>query len=131
VGNQSIRVLIIDDHMIVRQGLKACLTEYADICVVGDTANGSEAIELVQRLHPDIVLTDLIMPVMDGIQIIKKIRDIRPDQRIIVLTAFRDDDRLHSAMDAGAICYLLKDESPEVIIQTIRNAHAGKLPPHS
>jgi DNA-binding NarL/FixJ family response regulator len=130
VGNQSIRVLIIDDHMIVRQGLKACLTEYADICVVGDTANGSEAIELVQRLHPDIVLTDLIMPVMDGIQVIKKIRDIQPDQPIIVLTAFEDHERLRSAMEAGAIGYLLKDESPEVMIQTIRNIHAGNPPLH-
>lgn len=126
MGNQPIQVLIVDDHVMVRKGIKALLTEYEDISVIGEAANGLKAIELVERLKPDVVLIDLAMPVMEGIEAIKRIIAIRPDQRIIVLTSYTGDDKLIPAIKAGAMGYLVKDAQPEELVQSIRDVNAGE-----
>ena len=125
-GDQPIQVLIVDDHTMVRKGIRALLNEYEDIRVVGEAANGFKALELTKQLHPDVILIDLAMPVMDGIEAIKKIRAIRPDQRIIVLTSYVGDDKLIQSIKAGAMGYLLKDALPEELVQSIRTVYAGE-----
>jgi NarL family two-component system response regulator LiaR len=124
--NRPIQVLIVDDHAMVRKGMKALLNEYHDINVVGEAANGLKAIEQVEKLKPDVVLVDLAMPVMDGIEAIKKIMAIRPDERIIVLTSYPGDDKLFPAIKAGARGYLLKDVQPEELVESIRHVYLGE-----
>jgi two-component system, NarL family, response regulator LiaR len=126
MSDQPIKVLIVDDHAMVRKGMAALLNEYPDICVIGEAANGLKAIELVNRLKPDIVLIDLAMPVMDGIEAIKGIIAIQHDQRIIVLTSYTGDDKLFQAIRAGALGYLLKDSQPEELVQAIRDVCSGE-----
>ncbi len=126
MGDQPIQVLIVDDHNMVRKGIKALLAEYEDISVIGEAANGLKAIELVERLKPDVVLIDLAMPVMEGIEAIKQIIAIQPDQRIIVLTSYAGDDKLIPAIKAGAMGYLVKDAQPEELVQAIRDVSAGE-----
>jgi NarL family two-component system response regulator LiaR len=126
MDNQSIQVLIVDDHAMVRKGLKALLNQYEGIRVVGEAANGLKAVELVERLKPDVVLLDLAMPVMDGIEAIKRIMVIRPNQCIIVLTSYPGDDKLFPAIKAGALGYLVKEAQPEELVQSIRNVCAGE-----
>ncbi len=126
MGNQPIQVLIVDDHTMVRQGMKALLQEYEDIHVIGEAANGLKAIELVDRLKPDVVLIDLAMPVMDGVEAIKRIMAAHPDQRIIVLTSYAGDDKLVPVIKAGAMGYIVKDAQPEELIQSIRDVYAGE-----
>jgi len=121
MDNPPIQVLIVDDHAMVRKGLKALLNQYEGIRVVGEAANGLKAIEFIERLKVDVVLVDLAMPVMDGIETIKRIIAIRPDQRIIVLTSYPGDDKLFPAIKAGALGYLVKDAEPEELVQSIRN----------
>jgi two-component system, NarL family, response regulator LiaR len=124
--NQPIQVLIVDDHAMVRKGMKALLSEYPDINVVGEAANGAKAIELVDRLDPDVVLMDLAMPVMDGIEATRRIIEAHPDGRIIVLTSYSGDEKLFPAIKAGALGYLVKDAQPEELVQSIRNVHLGE-----
>jgi NarL family two-component system response regulator LiaR len=126
MDDQPIQVLIVDDHAMVRKGLKALLNQYEGIRVVGEAANGLKAVELVERLKVDVILLDLAMPVMDGIEAIKRIMAIRPDQRIIVLTSYPGDDKLFPAIKAGALGYLVKDAQPEELVQSIRNVCAGE-----
>ncbi len=126
MGNQPIQVLIVDDHVMVRKGIKALLSEYEDISVTGEAANGLKAIEMVDQLKPDIVLIDLAMPVMEGIEAIKRIIAIKPTQRIIVLTSYTGDDKLIPAIKAGALGYLVKDAQPEELVQSIRDVYAGE-----
>lgn len=109
-----------------RKGMKAFLEEYPDICVVGDAPNGFKAVELVERLKPDIILMDLIMPVMDGIEATHKIIANQPDQRVLILTGDMGEDHLISAIQAGALGYLMKDIQPEELVQSIRDIYAGK-----
>ena len=126
MDNQPIQVLIVDDHAMVRKGLKALLDQYEGIRVIGEAANGLKAIELTERLKPDIVLLDLAMPVMDGIEAIRRIIAIRPSQSIIVLTSYPGDDKLAPAIKAGALGYLVKDAQPEELVQSIRSVCAGE-----
>lgn len=126
MDNQPIQVLIVDDHAMVRKGLRALLNEYEDIRVLAEAANGLKAIELVERLKLDVVLIDLGMPVMDGIETIRRIIAIQPDQRIIVLTSYPGDDKLFPAIKAGALGYLVKDAEPEELVQSIRSVCAGE-----
>jgi NarL family two-component system response regulator LiaR len=126
MDNQAIQVLIVDDHAMVRKGLRALLNQYEGIRVVGEAGNGLKAIELVERLKPDVVLLDLAMPVMDGIEAIKRIISVRPDQRIIVLTSYPGDDKLFPAIKAGALGYLVKDAQPEELVQSIHNVCEGE-----
>lgn len=116
-----IQVLIVDDHTMVRRGLKILLEQFPGIKVVGEAANGLQSIELVSRLQPDVILMDLVMPVMDGIEAIQRIIAIRPDQHIIVLTASSDRGYFIQAIRAGAQGYLAKDLDPEELVRAIGN----------
>ena len=126
MGSEQIRVLIVDDHTMVRKGMKVLLNEYEDIQVVGEASNGLKAIELVEQLKPDVVLIDLAMPVMDGIEAIKRITAAHPEEKIIVLTSFPGDEKLFEAIRAGAMGYLIKDAQPEELVQSIRNVCSGE-----
>ena len=124
-GAAMIRVLIADDHAVVREGLRAFLDLQDDIDVVGEAADGEEAVQAVARLAPDVVLVDLVMPRVDGIEAIGRIRAERPETRVIVLTSFVDEDKMLPAVRAGAVGYLLKDVQPQDLVSAIRAVHAG------
>ena len=122
----SIRVLIADDHPIVREGLAALLSHEPGLLVVGEAANGREAVEAFGRLQPDVLLLDLRMPEMGGVEAIEAIRATFPDAHILVLTTFDGDEDIHRALRAGAKAYLLKDAPSDELLRAIRLAHAGK-----
>lgn len=126
MGSEPISVVIVDDHTMVRKGMRALLNEYEDIRVIGEAPNGLKAISLVEQVQPDVVLMDLVMPVMDGIESIKRIIAMKPNQRIIVLTSYTGDDKLFQAIKAGALGYLIKDAQPEELVESIRSVHAGE-----
>jgi NarL family two-component system response regulator LiaR len=123
-----IRVLIADDHAVVRQGLRTFLELQEEIEVAGEAADGVEALEAVERLEPDVVLMDLVMPGLGGVEAIRAIRDRGLPARVIVLTTFLDDDKLFPAIRAGAAGYLLKDVEPAELVSAIRAVHAGRSP---
>jgi len=123
-----IRVLLADDHAVVRSGLTQLLATVEDVEVVGAAADGAEAVDLALAERPDVVLMDLSMPVMDGIEAIRRVRDRDPEARIVVLTSFSDRERILDALDAGAIGYLLKDAEPDELIRGVRAAAAGEAP---
>ena len=125
-----IRVFIAEDHAIVRKGIRALLTTEAGIEVVGEAADGTEAVAEAARLHPDVVLMDLVLPEIDGIEAIRRITAARPDARILVLTSFATDDKVFPAIKAGARGYLLKDSGPEELVRAIRQVHRGDAPLH-
>lgn len=122
----SIRVVIADDHAVVRQGLKTFLELQDDIEVVGDVADGEAAVAAVEREAPDVVLMDLVMPGVDGVEAIRRIREGRPQARVLVLSSFLDDERLFPAVRAGAAGYLLKDVEPRELVKAIRTVHGGE-----
>jgi NarL family two-component system response regulator LiaR len=121
-----IRVLIADDHAVVRQGLRTFLELQEEIEVVGEAADGEEAAAAAARLQPDVTLMDLVMPRLDGIEAITRIRDLSPQTRVIVLTSFVDEDRMIPAVRAGAAGYLLKDVQPQELVRAIRTVHDGE-----
>jgi two-component system, NarL family, response regulator LiaR len=120
-----IRVLIADDHAVVRQGLRTFLDLQDDIEVVGEAADGAEAVALAERLAPDVVLMDLVMPGVDGVEAIRRLRERAPATRAVVLSSFIDDDRLFPVVRAGAAGYLLKDVQPAELVDAIRTVHGG------
>ncbi len=122
----SIQVLIVDDHAIVRDGIRSLLSTIEDIDVVGEAATGREAVTLFNRLRPDITLMDLVMPEMDGIQAIQAIMDVQPDAKILVLTSFATDDKVFPAIKAGASGYLLKDSDSGDLVRSIREVQRGE-----
>jgi DNA-binding NarL/FixJ family response regulator len=122
----TIRVLIADDHAVVRQGLRTFLELQDEIEVVGEAADGIEALELVQRTEPDVALLDLVMPRLGGLEAIRRIREVAPATRVLVLTSFADDDTVLPALRAGAAGYLLKDVQPPELVGAIRTVHAGE-----
>lgn len=126
MDNQPIRVIIVDDETLIRKGLKALLNEYENIQVIGEAANGQYAVEIVERLKPDVVLIDLVMPVMNGIEAIRHIIAKRPKQRIIVLTGHSGDDSFFQSVKAGAMGYLLKDVRPEELVHAILQVYSGE-----
>lgn len=121
-----IRVLIADDHAIVRKGVRALLSETPGFEVVAEAADGQEAVERAATTHPDVILMDLVMPVMDGIEATRQITRHQSDARILVLTSFAADAKVFPAIKAGASGYLLKDSSPEDLIRAIRQVHRGE-----
>ncbi|NLF11824.1 MAG: response regulator transcription factor [Anaerolineaceae bacterium] len=125
-----ITVLIVDDHSVVRQGLRTFLDLHDDIQVVGEASGGAEAIELAERLAPDIVLMDLVMPGMDGIEATRQIRAHYPGTKVIALTSFLEDELVFPALDAGVSGYLMKDLTPPELAQAIRTVHQGKADLH-
>jgi NarL family two-component system response regulator LiaR len=120
-----IRVLIADDHGVVREGLRAFLALQDDIEVVAEAADGEEAVDAVQRLAPDVALVDLVMPGVDGIEAIRRIRALDTATRVVVLTSFVDEDKMLPAVRAGAVGYLLKDVQPQELVGAIRTVHDG------
>jgi len=128
--SQAIRVLIVDDHTIVRKGIRALLAEIAGIEVVGEADNGQEAVTQADRLRPDVILMDLAMPKMDGIEATRQIKASQPDSRILVMTSFAADDKVFPAIKAGALGYLLKESAPEDLVQAIRQIHRGESSLH-
>ena len=120
-----IRLLIADDHAVVRQGLRTFLELQEGIEVVAEAADGEEAVVAAERTKPDVVLLDLVMPRLDGVAAIQRIREVSPASRVIVLTSFFDDGRLFPAVRAGAAGYLLKDVQPQELVRAIRTVHDG------
>ncbi len=125
-----IRVLLADDHAVVRQGLKMFLALDAGLEVVGEANNGREAVELVERLRPDVVLMDLVMPVLDGIGAIGEIKLRFPDTEIIAVTSVLEDAKVIGAVQAGAIGYLLKDTQADALVEAIHAAGRGEVRLH-
>jgi NarL family two-component system response regulator LiaR len=120
-----IRVLIVDDHAVVREGLRTFLDLQDGIEVVGEAADGEQGVDEAERVHPDVILMDLVMPKLDGVGAMRELRTRVPDAHVIVLTSFLDDDRLMPAIGAGAAGYLLKDVEPAELARAIRAANAG------
>jgi DNA-binding NarL/FixJ family response regulator len=123
-----IRVVVADDHAVVREGLAQLLSTSADIELVGAAANGSEAVDVVDREHPDVVLMDLSMPEVDGAEATRRILAADPTARVVVLTSFADDRHIVEALQAGAIGYVLKHAEPDELLGAIRAAAAGDAP---
>jgi NarL family two-component system response regulator LiaR len=124
--NDVIRLLVVDDHPIVLRGTQALLAEIEDIEVVGLANTGKIAIELTRTLNPDVILMDLIMPEMDGIESITQIKTEQPEAKILVLTSFITDDKVFPAIKAGALGYLLKDSNPDDLVRAIRQVYRGE-----
>jgi NarL family two-component system response regulator LiaR len=124
---EPITVLIVDDHEVVRRGLRSFLESQEDLRVVGEATNGSEAVERVQELLPDVVLMDLVMPGMDGIDAIRQVSQVSPTSRVLVLTSFSEDDKVFPAIKAGANGYLLKDVAVEDLARAIRSIAGGEF----
>ena len=121
-----IRVIIADDHLMVREGLKTLLSTAPDIDVVGEAANGAEAVELVPVMRPDVVLMDIVMPVMNGAEATARIKKESPSVQVIALTSYAEGDLVEQTLQAGAISYLLKDSRSEALTQAIRDAREGR-----
>lgn len=122
----KIRLLIVDDQTVVREGLAAILANYSDIEVVGQAEDGSQAVIIAQETQPDVILLDLVMPKMDGLTAIPKIKEIAPETRILVVTSFAENDRVYQAIKAGALGYILKDATREQLLQAIRDVAQGR-----
>jgi two-component system, NarL family, response regulator LiaR len=128
--DHSVRVLLVDDHAIVRKGVRALLQTEPDIEVVAEVEDGQRAISLADALTPDVILMDLMMPGIDGVEAIRQIVARQPSARIVVVTSFATDDKVFPAIRSGALGYLLKDSDPEDLVRAIRQAHRGEVVLH-
>lgn len=126
MATRRVRVLIVDDHELVREGLKVLLTRDGTLEVVGEAATGLEALELVPLVQPDVVLMDLTMPVMDGAEATARIRDENPYVQVVVLSGAGDSNLVADALDAGAVSYLIKDSNHQAVVQAIHDATEGR-----
>ena len=124
--SEPIRVVIADDHAVLREGLRSFLELQPGIEIVGDASDGAEAVALAEELRPAVVLMDLVMPKLDGVEAMRALRERVPDARVIILTSYIDDDRLLPAIRAGAAGYLLKNAEPQELARAIRAADAGE-----
>lgn len=126
----TIKLLLADDHVMVRRGLQVFLSTQSDIQLIGEAATGQEALDQVGVLQPDVVLMDINMPGMSGIEATKQIKLLQPHVKVIILTSFSDQDHALPAIRAGAKGYLLKDIEPEELVRAIHNVHNGKVELH-
>jgi NarL family two-component system response regulator LiaR len=126
----EIRVLLVDDHAIVRDGIRSLLNTQPGIDVVGEANNGRDAVSQAETLQPDVILMDLVMPGMDGIEAIRQIIDHQPESRILVLTSFSAEDKVFPAIKAGAMGYLLKDSDSEDLVRAIHQVYSGESSLH-
>jgi len=129
-NSENIRILIADDHAIVREGLRTLITAKPGLELVGEAADGNEAVLLACTVEPDVILLDMMMPHKDGLAAIKEIKADNPEARILVLTSFSDDEKVFAAIKAGALGYLLKDSSPQQLVQAIQDVHQGQSSLH-
>ena len=129
-ADKAIRVLIVDDHAIVREGLRTFLGMLPDIELVGEASGGEEALTAVARSRPEVVLMDLVMPGMDGIEATRRLHEQHPEVKVIVLTSFTDDDKVYPVIKAGAVAYLLKDVGAKDLAEAIRAAARGEVRLH-
>jgi NarL family two-component system response regulator LiaR len=127
---ETIHILIADDHAVVREGLRALIDTERGMELVGEAADGVEAVLQARSLQPDVILLDLVMPRKDGIEAIGEIKGENPEARILVLTSFAEDDKVFPAIKAGALGYLLKDSSPQELLQAIREVYRGESSLH-
>jgi NarL family two-component system response regulator LiaR len=129
-NTENIRILIADDHAIVREGLRTLIAAKPGLELVGEAADGNEAVLLARTVEPDVILLDMMMPHKDGLAAIEEIKAESPEARILVLTSFSDDEKVFAAIKAGALGYLLKDSSPQQLIQAIQDVHQGRSSLH-
>ena len=125
--SETIKVLLVDDHSVVRMGLKVFFDLQDDIEVVGEASDGSEAVAIARRLKPDVILMDLLMPNMDGLTAIGRIKGEMPETEIVAVTSFIEEDKVTAALEAGASGYLLKDAEAEEVAAAVRAAYAGEV----
>ena len=121
----KINVIVVDDHPVFRQGLKNVLAVHQDLCIVGEATDGPEAIELVQELLPDVVLMDINLPTLNGLQATRKLKRLCPDVKFIMLTAYDDVEQVYHAIRAGASAYYSKDVNPDQLVEVIRQVNQG------
>jgi NarL family two-component system response regulator LiaR len=126
MADGKIGVMLVDDHTVVRSGLSAVLSAFDDLKLLGEAGDGEQAIALCDRLHPDVILMDLLMPRMDGVAAIKAIKEKHPETKIIALTSFKEKEYVEGALQAGAVGYLLKDVSADELVNAIRKAYLGQ-----
>jgi len=126
----QITVMLVDDHAMVREGVKAFLVTQPDISVVGEAGSGEDAIQLAAQLIPDVILMDLIMPNMDGVEATRRVKQVSPRSQIVVLTSYHEDEHIFPALKAGALSYILKDVSAEELVAAVRKAAAGEAVLH-
>ncbi|MGO8946703.1 MAG: response regulator [Ktedonobacterales bacterium] len=127
---EPISVGLIDDHAVVRQGVRAFLATQPDLMVVGEAGSGEEALQLVTAQVPDVVLLDLVMPGIDGVETLRRLKQISPHTQVVVLTSFLEDEHIFPAIRAGALSYLLKDAGAEEIVDAVRKAARGEVVLH-
>jgi NarL family two-component system response regulator LiaR len=127
---EKIKVLIVDDHQVVRQGLRTFLELQEDVLVVGEAEDGQTAVEMVRQLNPNVVLMDLVMPRLDGVSATRQVKSLDSDVKVIALTSFTEDDKVFPAIQAGASSYLLKDVSPDDLVEAIRAVYRGEARLH-
>jgi len=123
---KKIRLLVVDDQTVVREGLAAILTNYSDIEVIGQAADGIQAVEIIKKEKPDVVLLDMMMPNQDGLTTIPKVREVSPNTRILVVTAYAENDLVYQAIKAGALGYILKDATRDQLLQAVRDVDQGR-----
>ena len=128
--SDPITVLIVDDHEVVRQGVRAFLDAQAELSVVGEASSGSEAVKLAEEIIPDVVLMDLIMPGMDGVEASRRIKNLSPRTQIVILTSYHDDEHIFPALQAGAISYVLKDVKMDELADAVKRAAVGEATLH-
>lgn len=128
--SDCITTLLVDDHSVVRQGVRVFLETQSDILIVGEAASGEAAVELCSEHAPDVVLMDLLMQGMDGVEATRRIKQVSPRTQIIILTSYHEDEHLLPAIRAGALSYLLKDISPQELVQSVRKAVKGEVVLH-
>jgi len=128
--SEIITVLLVDDHAVVRQGVRTFLETQADLSVVGEAGSGEEAVRLAAQNVPDVVLMDLIMPDMDGVEATRKVKQVSPRSQVVVLTSYHEDEHIFPALKAGALSYVLKDLSAEELATAVRKAAAGEAVLH-
>ena len=127
---EPIRILLVDDHEVVRQGVRAFFDVQEGFEVIGEAESGAEAVKIVENLVPDVVLMDLIMPGMDGVEATRLVKNISPTSQIVVLTSYHDDEHIFPALKAGALSYILKDVKMDELADAVRNAARGEATLH-